>query len=282
MRWLLLGTVLLLAVAQNAHAFLEDKEARKKITENQTQNQTAINALNNGQQALEARIGALEATVKGQGQGLLDLLGQIEHLNQELARIKGELEVATHELANAQQRQRDLYADTDTRLRRLESGGGKAAGASADDAPSGAAETGSEPSGGTADQGDAESRDFAAAQALAQASRHREAFDAFDRFLQDYPSSAHAPEATYALGYAQFSLKNYKASIATQQKFLQRFPDHALAPDAMFNIANAQIQLSDIEGAKKTLRTLLAQYPKSEVAPSAQKRLALLETIKLR
>ena len=270
MRRLILGSVVLLALSQNAHAFLEDKEARKKITENQTQNQTAFNELKKNQQALEERLAAIEAIVKGQG--LLDLLSQVEQLNQELSRLKGELEVANHNITITQQRQRDLYADTDTRLRQLESNATPAA------QPAEAAADGSNAS----QESSAESRDFEAAQALATASRHREAFEAFDKYLQTYPNSARVPEAQFALGYAQFSLKNYKASMATQQKLLQQFPDHAKAPDAMYNIANSQIQLSDVEGAKKTLRLLLSKYPKSDVAPTAQKRLAVLESIKTR
>ncbi len=270
MRRLILGSVVLLALSQNAHAFLEDKEARKKITENQTQNQAAFNELKKSQQALEERVAAIEAIVKGQG--LLDLLSQVEQLNQELSRLKGELEVANHNITITQQRQRDLYADTDTRLRQLESNATPAA------QPAEAATDGSNAS----QEASPESRDFEAAQALATASRHREAFEAFDKYLQTYPNSARVPEAQYALGYAQFSLKNYKASMATQQKLLQQFPDHAKAPDAMYNIANSQIQLSDVEGAKKTLRLLLSKYPKSDVAPTAQKRLAVLESIKTR
>lgn len=270
MRHLLLGSVLLLALSQNAHAFLEDKEARKKITENQTQNQQTFDELKKNQQALEERLTAIEAIIKGQG--LLDLLSQVEQLNQELSRVKGELEVATHNISSTQQRQRDLYADTDTRLRQLESG--------AVQAPS----NGETPASGASDpqESSAESADFEAAQSLAKASKHREAFDAYNKFLQTYPASQRVPEAQYALGYAQFSLKNYKAAIATQEKMVQQHPEHAKAPDAMFNIANSQIQLSDVEGAKKTLRILLSQYPKSTVAPSAQQRLKVLESIKTR
>lgn len=274
MRYLLLGSVLLLALSQNAHAFGEDKEARKKIIENQTQNQKTFDELKKNQQALEERLAAIEAIVKGQG--LLDLLGQVEQLNRELNRVKGELEVATHNISNTQQRQRDLYADTDTRLRQLES---NAAPTTNTQAPPGEAAA----DGVTATpESSAEAADFEAAQSLAKASKHREAFDAYNKFLQTYPQSTRLPEAQYALGYAQFSLKNYKASIATQEKMVQRFPDHAKAPDAMFSIANSQIQLSDIEGAKKTLRILLDQYPQSSVAPSAQQRLKVLESIKTR
>ncbi|PKO51809.1 MAG: tol-pal system protein YbgF [Betaproteobacteria bacterium HGW-Betaproteobacteria-2] len=265
MRFLVLGSVLLFALSQNAHAFLEDKEARKKITENQTQNQTAFDELRKNQQALEERVAAIEAIVKGRG--LLDLLSQVEQLNQELSRVKGELEVATHNMASTQQRQRDLYADTDTRLRQLEGAASQA------------------PAGGEAAESEVsaeEAAEFDAAMALVKASKHREAFEALNKFIQAHPASPRLPDAQYALGYAQFSLKNYKAAIATQEKLLQQFPDHAKAPDAMFNIANSQIQLSDVEGAKKTLRILLGQYPQSAVAPNAQQRLKVLESIKSR
>lgn len=270
MRQLFLGSILLFALSQNAHAFLEDKEARKKIIENQTQNQASFDALKKNQQALEERLAAIEAIIKGQG--LLDLLSQVEQLKQELSRVKGELEVATHNISSTQQRQRDLYADTDNRLRQLESSATQPV-------------TNAESSSGSlanSAEASAEAADFEAAQALSRASKHREAFDAYNKFLQNYPMSERLPEAQYALGYAQFSLKNYKAAIATQEKMVQQFPDHAKAPDAMFNIANAQIQLSDVEGAKKTLRILLNQYPKSAVAPSAQQRLKVLESIKTR
>lgn len=267
MRFSLLVTVLLCFLSQSAHAFLEDKEARRKITENQTQNQTAFEELRKNQQALEERVAAIEAIVKGRG--LLDLLSQVEQLNQELSRVKGELEVATHNIANTQQRQRDLYTDTDTRLRQLE--GAAIQPSAAGTATEGVVEASAE-----------ETAEFDAAMALVKASKHREAFDALNKFMQAHPSSSRMPDAQYALGFAQFSLKNYKASIATQEKLVQQHPDHAKAPDAMFNIANSQIQLSDVDGAKKTLRNLLEKYPTSPVAPNAQQRLKVLESIKSR
>ena len=82
------------------------------------------------------------------------------------------------------------------------------------------------------------------------------------------------------MGYAQFSLKNFKAAIATQQKLIAQFPDSSKVPDAKFNIANCQIQLSDVEGAKKTLRDLIDQHPASDVIPNAKRRLTILQSLK--
>lgn len=273
MRALILVTSLLFLLPPAAHAALfGDDEARKKIVEIQAQNQvtqTTLNELKANQQALEKRLAEIEAIVKGQG--MLDMLNKIDSLNQELNVVKGQLEVANHQIETTQQRQKDLYTDTDSRLRKLE-GGATAATADSATAVSSNAGNASEPS--------AEAKDFDAAQALLKSGKYKESFDAHEKFLQTYPASSFAPDAQYSLGYTQFSLKNYKAAIATQQKMVKQYPDHPKAPDALFNVANSQIQLADIDGAKKTLRELLSRYPNSEVAPNAKKRLAVLDSIK--
>lgn len=282
MRSLVLASFCLLTLSQVAHAALFDDEgARKKIVELQqqiqVQNQT-LDELKKNQQAMEERVVSMEAIVKGQG--LADLLTQIQQLNEELRNVKGQLEVATHNIETNQQRQKDLYGDTDNRLRKLEGGTVAAPDVGSNSLP-GSATISSDSGVSVPAVKDVEGiKDFDAAQALAKSGKHREAFEAYDKFLQTYPNSSRFSEAQYALGYAQFSLKNYKAAIATQQKLLQQFPESPKAPDAMFNIANCQIQLADIAGAKKTLRSLLTQYADSEVAPSAKKRLAVLDAIK--
>jgi tol-pal system protein YbgF len=290
MRSLILSAVCLL-LSQPAFALFEDDAARAKIIEMQQQmksqnqaTQTTLDELKKTQQALEQRLASIETMVKGQGQ--VDLLGQIRQLNDELRNVKGQLEVAMHNIESNQQRQRDLYTDVDGRLRKLESGPVSAApGAPQNGSVYPGAVPGSAGNGATAPGAPAastESGDFEAAQALFSAGKYREAFDAYEKFLQAYPNSEHVPFVQYALGYSQFSLKNYKASIATQQKLIKQYPDHAKIPDAMFNMANSQIQLADIDGAKKTLRTLLSRYPQSNVAPNAKRRLEVLDSIKSR
>lgn len=312
MRHLILAWSLLLVLSPVAHAALfSDGEARENIkqleqqvqTQNQA-NQKSLDEIKKSQEAIDRRLAEMESVIKGQG--LVDLLNQIETLNQEMSRIKGQLEVAAHNIETSQQRQRDLYTDIDTRLRKLEAAAtapsmpptgamdpmgatvstdspvaptDPAASVTATVAPT-LAPPGSGPSPGATPS--AEASDFQNAQALYQAGKYREAFGAYEKFLQTYPNSSHAPEAHYALGYTQFSLKNYKAAMSTQQKLIKQFPNHARVPEAMFSIANSQIQLSDVEGAKQTLKALLSRYPNSEVAPNAKKRLAVLESIKTR
>jgi tol-pal system protein YbgF len=202
-------------------------------------------------------------------------LSQIDRLNEELNKVKGDLEVAQHNIDVSQQRQKDLYADTDGRLRKLESG--NSTNAMPDNKEPSAQLNNTNP---TPAEASAESKAFDSAQASLQAGKYKEAFDAFDKFLQNYSNSKHVPNAQYGLGFSQFSLKNYKAAIATQQKLISQFPESTKVPDALFNIANCQIQLSDIEGAQKSLRDLIAQHSTSDLVPNAKRRLAVLESIK--
>ena len=259
-------------------ALFDDKEARKKIAEvdaKQQVNIAAIAELKKTTAAMDKRIAAIEAIV--QGGGLADLQNQVEALKQEVANLKGDLEVAQHNLETTQQRQKDLYTDTDTRLRRIESGAGASSGGIA---PAGAS-NGS--AGGNAVPVVVEEKDakaFADADALSKSAKHKDAFAAFDAFLKEYPTSKLVPDALYGMGYSQFGLKNYKSSIATQQKVIDLHPSSAKVPDAMYNQANSQIQLSQISNAKKTLRDLVAKYPDAAITPSAQKRLKTLEAFK--
>jgi tol-pal system protein YbgF len=268
----------------NGHgALFDDKEARKKIVEVEaamnSQNQATqaeLLGLKKSQHELDQRVQAIEAITKGGA--LLDMQNQIEVLKQEVARLKGELEVATHQVEATQQRQKDLYGDADTRLRKLEEAEVPAAtGTPTTDATASTAATPSVPAPNKNTQ---EYQLLELANGLSKESKHKDAFNAYDKFLKDYPNSALAAEAKYGLGYSQFALKNYKSSIATQQKVLDLHSDSPQVPDAMFNMANSQIQLGLVPSAKKTLRDLIAKFPNSEVIPAAQKRLKALEAIK--
>ncbi|HSH53513.1 MAG TPA: tol-pal system protein YbgF [Methylotenera sp.] len=285
MKKLILASLLLAAqlFAVTGHAALfDDKEARKKILEVETtmqsQNQAsqaAIADLKKNQQAIEQRIQAIEAIVKGQG--LVDMQNQIEVLKQEVARLKGELEVAGHNIDATQQRQKDLYGDTDTRLRKLEGGSTPISSTQTPVVAEAAAATST---AAAPDKGSQEFQLLELANGLSRESKHKDAFNAYDKFLKDYPNSTFAADAKYGLGYSQFALKNYKSAITTQQKVLDMHPESPKVPDAMFNMANSQLQLGQVANAKKTLKDLIAKFPNSEVTPTAQKRLKALEAIR--
>jgi tol-pal system protein YbgF len=282
MKKLILASILLSAqlFAISGHAALfDDKEARKKILEVEStmnsQDQATQAELASVKKDFEQRLQAVEAITKGGG--LLDMQNQIESLKQEVAKLKGELEVANHNVEATEQRQKDLYGDTDTRLRKLED-------VATHVATEGPAEASTATSTTTASTVPAKNTQeyqlLELANGLSKEAKYKDAFNAYDKFLKDYPNSALAAEATYGLGYSQFALRNYKSAIISQQKMLDLYPESPKVPDAMLNMANSQIQLGLVPGAKKTLRDLIAKFPNAEVTPIAQKRLRALEGIK--
>src|SRR6478672_3571811 len=87
-------TAAALAAPLQAHAGLfDDDEARRAILD------------------LRSRIDAVNARVDGKADktSSLDLSGQNEQLRNEIAKLRGQIEVLTNEVANAQRRQKDFY-----------------------------------------------------------------------------------------------------------------------------------------------------------------------------
>ena len=72
------------------------------------------------ERTLAQRLDALEA----KNAGLADLFRDVEQIKSDIAKLRGQYEVLTYELEQAQKRQRDLYLDLDSRVRRLEGGPG--------------------------------------------------------------------------------------------------------------------------------------------------------------
>ncbi|MEY3885766.1 MAG: hypothetical protein RIS87_1541 [Pseudomonadota bacterium] len=284
MKKLILANLLLALqlVSMNSHAALfDDKEARKKILEVEatmnSQNQLTqgdVIALKNTQQALEQRMLDAEAITKGQG--LIDMQNQLETLKDEVARLKGELEVASHNVEANAQRQKDLYGDIDSRLRKLEGSTTPETAAS-----SKVAEVVPAPASSALPANNSQEYQLLElANGLSKESKHKDAYNAYDKFIKDYPTSALSADALYGLGYSQYALKNYKSAIATQEKLVVLYPKSTKVADAMMSMANSQIQLGLVPNAKKTLRDLISNFPNSDVTPTAQKRLKALEAIK--
>ena len=251
---------LLLALPARA-ALFDDDEARKRI-------EATNQRLNQIQQQLDGRISALEQQLKSQG--LVELFNQVEQLKSDMARLRGQIEVLTYEQDQQQKRQKDLYVDLDTRLRKLEGGAGSAA---TEAPPPPAAAVNPPPPLPVAPATGDEQRVYDAALDKFKAGSYGSAIAGFQTFLKTYPKSPLASSAQYWIGNAQYAQKDFKGSIATQRQLVSVYPDSSKVPDALLNIATAQLDLGDNAGSRRTLEDLLSKYPKSEAAAKAKQRL---------
>ena len=267
-------------------ALFDDDEARRRIDDLRSR----VDSLD---RSMATRIDQLESTVRSQG--LVDLLRDIGEIKSDLSKLRGQYEVLTYELEQAQKRQRDLYVDLDTRLRAIESPASAAAPPQADAAPgvSGTLAPGATPgstaeaprasapptlanaeSGARTADAAGEQRAYDAALDQFKSGNYAGAATAFTSFVSAYPKSPLASSALYWAGNAQYALRDYRKAIATQRQLLATYPDSQKAPDALLNIASSQVELGDTAGARRTLEDIVARHPGTDAANKARQRLA--------
>jgi tol-pal system protein YbgF len=252
-----------LAIALPARAALfDDDEARKRI---EATNQKMVQV----QKQLDDRITALETQLKSQG--LVELFTQVEQLKSDVAKLRGQIEVVIYEQEQQQKRQRDLYVDLDSRLRKLESGPAPAA--AAGDAP-GAVAPVPPPVVPSAPAVVSEQKAYDVALDQFKAGSYAAAIAGFGAFVKTFPKSALAPSAQYWIGNAQYAQRDFRGAIANQRQLIATYPDSLKVPDAMLNIATAQLDLGEAAASRRTLEDLVAKFPKSDAAVKAKQRLA--------
>jgi tol-pal system protein YbgF len=236
--------VLLVAVLAPLPAFalFGDEEARKGVADLQKR----VEAQQQTLQRIER-----EVTDK---RPIIELSNLIDSLRQDIAKLQGQIEVLANRIDGLDKRQKDLYVDLDTRVRKFEQGQAekeKAAQAAA-----------------------AEQQAYEAGLAQFKANNYGAAIQSLQSFMASYPQSPLAPSAQYWIGNAYYALRDYKNAIAAQQKVIATWPDSAKASDALLNIASSQAEAGDANGSRNTLRTLVSKYPNTPAAEQAKQRLA--------
>jgi len=223
---------------------------------------------------LRERLARIEA--QQQSQGLINLFNQVEGLRADVATLRGSQQEMAHVQQNADQRQKELFADFDERLReidqRVKDLANRPATAPADNIrlqPSASLMVTQVPAPAAVDP-EAEGRRYDAALALFRAGDYRGAVAAFQEFLRLNPSGALASNGHYWLGLSHFALGQFRDAAASQLRLLKDFPLSTKAPDAMVNLARAQIQMGDNDTARATLEQVIARYPVSRAADVAR------------
>ena len=231
---------------QASAGLLDDNEARKAILE------------------LRAKVDAVARELKAQidnksdRTAQLDMLNQHEQTMQEIARLRGQIEVLANQITRAQESQKQLYADLDARLKKVEPQQETVDGQVASVLPS-------------------EKSAYDSATAMFQSGDYQGATTALQDFVRRYPDSAYAANAQYWLGNAYYALGDYTQAIAAQEVVTTTYAGSPKAPDAMLNIGSSYALLKDSKNAKKALQQLVSKYPESSAARTAKDRLASLK-----
>jgi tol-pal system protein YbgF len=229
---------LLLAAALPARAgMFDDDEARNRIE------QLRVEVTELGKRA--------DTTSRNQ----MDFANQVEAIKNDIAKLRGQIEVLTYELEAAQKRQKDFYVDLDNRLRKLETPPVEAKAEPAKPDPA------------------LETRDYEAALAGLKASKFREAAVSFQAFIKTYPNSSLAASAHYWGAYSLAQAKDHAGAADLFGKFAAAWPNDERAPGALESRVTSLEVSKDFKSARSTLELLAEKYPASEAGKRAKLRL---------
>lgn len=207
---------------------------------------------------------------------LLDIMGQLDALQNEVRQLRGQLEVQGHEIERMKQRQREAAGDFDQRLQAIERRAVPSVAPMPGSGPTtivtppiSSSETAAPLSGN-------EQQAYDAAFALMKQGQYERAGASFREFIVRHPKSPLADNAQYWVAEAAYVTRNYKLARDEFEKVLARYPNSPKAPDALLKIGFSYHELGVLDKARETLNQVISKYPNTPVAKSAEARLAKL------
>jgi len=200
-------------------------------------------------------------------QAMLDMYQKIQALEDELARLRNQVEVQGNEVQRLQTRLRSVTEDLDRRVQGLESGakvdGGNVSSSGDTEAPV------------SSDGGDQKA--YNAAFSLMKQGDYTRAATSFRKFLQTYPNSPLGGNAQYWIGESSYLVRNYEVALTEFEKVTRDHPNSRKVPDAMLKTGYCQYELKNYSKAREILTEITQRYSGTQVALSAKSRLALMK-----
>ncbi|MGV6395896.1 tol-pal system protein YbgF [Pseudomonas syringae] len=222
--------------------------------------------------------GGVSAPPSAQGQ----LFMQLQQMQDEIARLRGMVEVQQNDIQRMKQEALERYQDLDSRI----GAGGAAAAASNNSQPAGAdinasgtpaAPAAQAPMTGTEPPDPAKEKlYYEAAFDLIKAKDFDKASQAFTAFLRKYPNSSYAGNAQYWLGEVNLAKGDLQGAGQAFAKVSQAYPKHAKVPDSLYKLADVERRLGHTDKVKGILQQVVAQYPGTSAAQLAQRDLQRL------
>jgi tol-pal system protein YbgF len=88
--------------------------------------------------------------------------------------------------------------------------------------------------------------------------------------LADWPQGRLAPNARYWLGECHYAQGDFREAFMEFRQGINDYPSSAKAPDYLLKMAYCQSRLGDGPGAMESMRLLLDRYPESDSARMVQ------------
>jgi TolA-binding protein len=192
-----------------------------------------------------------------------DLGVQLSAVQQDLAKLGGELEVEQHRLTELERSLAAMKADTDGRLAALKG--------------SGALEQfEARQRIATMPRSDDRAALFELAKKEETGGDKGVAAELYEEYAKRFPTDPKSAQAGVRAGDLLAGQKRWREALLAYGNVAQDFPKSAEAPSAMVGAAEAMLQLGMKDEAKGTLQEVVDRYPKSGAASRAKAKLAEL------
>ena len=221
---------------------------------------------------IERRLAAVERVLANGS--LVDLTVQMDSVQRETARLRGQTEELQYNAESTATRQRDLYADIDERVRAIEAQlqGGRSSGGAVNVMDGGSLTPGQLPVPGGSDRDN-----YQAAFELIKEERYEQSALAFQAFLAAYPESQLADNAQYWLAESHYVTGQFQTALQQFETVTSRYPDSRKVPDALLKIGYCNYELQRWNDARAALTRVQSESPDTTAARLAQQRLSRMD-----
>lgn len=107
--------------------------------------------------------------------------------------------------------------------------------------------------------------------------RYAEAERTFTDFLQKYPHSELADNASYWIGEARLQRQDTRGALAAFKSTVERYPKGNKVPDALLKVGECMESLGDVDAARLSYQEVAKRFPNTAAAEVAKEREAQLK-----
>ncbi|QTH64694.1 tol-pal system protein YbgF [Psychrosphaera ytuae] len=215
---------------------------------------------------LNEQVTQLKRLIQARGAAQVNLQQQINDLQEEVSELRGVTEEHSYKLDQIVDRQRELYIEIERRLSNLQQ-------APAPTQPEITEQPLVQEYGGSLGENEAYDQ---AVNLILKERRYDDAIPAFQKFIEQFPSSIYIPNAHYWLGQLQFNKANYNEAKKHFGEVISSYPDSTKRSDALLKQGTVLQKLGDTAAAKKLFQQVIAEFPESNSATLAKSRLVNL------
>jgi len=218
---------------------------------------------------LERRLETIERVMDNQS--LVQLSQQVSSLERRVDQLQGNTETLQYNSEDTADRQRQLYADLDSRIQGLESRLQARGGNSVLDG--GTLLPGQLPVPGGTDRDN-----YQIAFELLKEERYDMAAAAFKQFLLGFPDSELVDNAQYWLAESYYASNEFEQALRDFQVVIDEHPRSSKVPDALLKMGFCNYNLKRWDAARVTLSRVQADYPETTAARLAGQYLSRMES----